>query len=174
MLLRGKSVIAYRPEFVVLDIAMLVDAVGNIVGRQVGNLREQFLELAGCLLLIGLQRRNGVLEFGDLRHQRAGAGIVLGALGFGDFLRGRVAARQRLLQLGDAGAAALVDRNETRSLERKAASLQSAIEGCGVVANPLDVVHGGRLLHHGRTGPATPIRSQWVAPSPGMPGEDRA
>jgi hypothetical protein len=47
---------------VVLDIAMLVDTVGNIVGRQIGDLREQFLELAGCLLLIGLQRRNGVLE----------------------------------------------------------------------------------------------------------------
>ncbi len=162
MLLRNESVIPLRPELVVLHIGVLVEAVGDVVGRQIGDTRQRLFEFAGCLLLVRLQRRNGVLELGDLRHQRPGPGVVLRSFRFGDFLRGRVAARLRMLEPGDAGAAALVDGDEARGLARKAAPRETAIEGFGVFANPFDVVHT----------PSSPSRPE-LPQRPGMTISDR-
>ena len=45
MLLRRERVIALRPEMVMLDVVVLVLAVGHLVERQVGNLRERLVQL---------------------------------------------------------------------------------------------------------------------------------
>ncbi len=52
MLLRDERIIALRSELVVFDIAVLVDAVGDVVGRQIGNAGECLRELGGRLLLL--------------------------------------------------------------------------------------------------------------------------
>src|SRR5262249_58445388 len=61
-----------------------------------------------------------------------------------DLLRRRVAARLRLLGLGDGGAAALVEREQALRLRRQAAARERLVERVGIVANCLDVVHGRR------------------------------
>ena len=71
------------------------------------------------------------------------------ALACADLLRRRVAARLRLLELQDRGAAALVDRDQLVGLGRQPAPRQRRVEGVGVFADPADVVHELRKSEFG-------------------------
>ena len=129
MRLRREAVVAHLAEDVTLHIAVLVDAVGHLVERQVRN-RGQFLrQLLVRRLRRQLELRHRGLELGDLGHQLAGARVVLGLLGLADFLRGRIAPRLRLLGGQDRRAALLVDREQRRRQRRQPAPLQSGVEG---------------------------------------------
>src|SRR5262249_47823583 len=126
--------------------------------------RQHLAELRGRLLLVRVERRDRVLELGDLGHQRARGGIVLRPLRFGDLLGGGVAARLCLLELGNAGATALVDGDETRCLGRKTAPREAAVERLRVFANPFDIVHAPSSPLATGPRPAIPNRLEWVAP----------
>ena len=52
MLLRRERIIALRPETMMLDIVVLVLAVGHFVERQIGNFGQRFFELLGGRLLL--------------------------------------------------------------------------------------------------------------------------
>ena len=129
-----------------------------------------FVELGGGLLLLRVHRGHAVLEVSDLGHQRAGAAFVLRLLRLADLLRGGVAARLRLLEFRDRGAAALVERDQVRRLGRETAPCEAAIEGVGVVANPPDVVHDDVFSPVTGLRPTIPIRPEWTAPSSGTTG----
>src|SRR5262245_33098019 len=160
MLLGLEAVVALGTEAVPLDISTLVVAVGHIVGRQVGKLGKPFLQAGFRLLGCRFERRDAVLQLGDLGHQLVGARVVLLGFGLADLLGGGVAARLRLLQLGNGATAALVaaqKRLDQRVAFRRrhAAPLEPTGELVGIVTNPFDVVHGaGASIVSGRSDPA--------------------
>ena len=125
---------------------------------------------AEACFLLRFHRRDRVLEVGDLRHQGAGARVVLRLLRLADLLRGGVAARLHLLELRDRRAAPLVARDQARGLGREAAARKAAIEGFRIVANPPDVVHDDVFSPVTGLRPAIPIRPERVAPSRGSTG----
>ena len=141
MLLRLERIIALRAEVMMLDIAVLVGAVRHLIERQVRNLREFFLQFLFDLLHRRFKLGKLCLEFANLGHQRICARIVLVLLGVADFLGGRVAARLRLLRCQDGRAALLVERDQRLRQRLQPAPFQRCVEGVGVVANGLDVMH---------------------------------
>ncbi len=112
MLFRSEGIMARRAVDMTLDVVVLILAVRHLVVRQVRDLRQLFLQRLGGRLLLLLHRRDRGLEFGDLGHQLLRGGFVLLGLGLADVLRGGVAARLRLLKLGDQRAARLVERQQ--------------------------------------------------------------
>ncbi len=79
-----EGIVAHRTEYVALHIAMLVDAVGHIIERQVRDRRQFLGQFLVGRLGRGFQLRHGRLEFGDFGHEFCGARLVLGFLGVAD------------------------------------------------------------------------------------------
>ncbi len=104
------------------------------------------LELGVELPLLLLALLDDLLEFRDLGHQLGGRRLVLGGLRLADLLGGRVAARLRLLQLGQVQPPRLVELKEFLRQRREPALLEAGVEGFGVVSDPLDVEHGNGLV----------------------------
>ncbi len=142
MLLRREVVIAFGPEFMMLDIAVLVGAVRHLVERQIGDGRQNILKHHISVFRRLFELRHLGLEIVDLGHQRIGSRVVLGLLGLADVLRRRIAARLRQFGRGDGSAPLFVQFDQPLRLAGQPAALQRAIEGLGVVADPFDVVHG--------------------------------
>ena len=71
MRLRRERVVAHRAEDVALHIAVLVDALGHVVQRQVRDRGELSGELFVRRLRRHFELRHRGLELGDLGHQRA-------------------------------------------------------------------------------------------------------
>ena len=100
--------------------------------------------------LVGLALRrlallDHVLEARHLLHQGLGRRLVLARLGLADLLGGGVAARLRLLQFLNRGAALLVQAQN--SIQRGLRIVETAVrqpleKGVLVVADPFDVEHG--------------------------------
>jgi hypothetical protein len=130
----------------VLDIVVLVLAVRHVLRRQVGNRGKHRIERGRMLLLLGLERRDRVLQLADLGHQRRCRRLILVLLRSTDFLRSGVAPRLRGFGLLDRGAPLLVDRQQRRRLRGEPAPREAAVEGDRVFANPFDVVHGIEAL----------------------------
>src|SRR5262249_28718492 len=87
-----------------------------------------------------------------------GARLILRLLGVTDFPRGRIAPRLRLLGREDGRTAILINRKQRRGHRRKPPALQRRIEGCGIVADRFDVVHGKSKIDSGwgdRSGPSS-------------------
>ena len=145
MLLRRESIIALRPEMMVLDIGALVLAVRHLIERQIGNLRKRLVELRRKLLFLRFERGNLGLEARDLGHERLGGGFLVALLRSADLLRRRVAPRLGRLGLLNRRAPALVERDQLSRFRRQAAPRQSAVEFLLVLADPFDVVHGRSL-----------------------------
>jgi len=68
MLLRCERIVALRAEVMVLDIVVLVLAVGRLGRGQVRDRGEDRVELGRIPLLLGLERRDRVLQRRDLRQ----------------------------------------------------------------------------------------------------------
>ncbi len=146
MRFRRERVCAGLAEHMALHIAVLVDALGHVVQRQVRNRGK----LPGELFVRRLRRQFELwhrgLELGNLRHQRARACVVLRLLGVADFLRRGIAPCLHLLRLEDRRPALLVDRQQRRRQWLQPAPLQAGVEGMGIVADRFDVVHGMQSL----------------------------
>ena len=159
MLLRLECVIALFADDVMLDIAARIGAVRHVVERRVRNLRQLLVELGGERFLLLFHRRQRCLELGHFGHQLVGPGLVLGLFGVADFLGRRIAARLCLLEFGDGRPPLFVERHQLFRQRLQPAPLQAAVEGVGMLANPFDVVHGGRLLIPSWPGLSRPSRS---------------
>ena len=144
MLLGRKAVAVLGPEMMVLHIVVGVLAVRHVGRRkrQVRNLRERVVEFLRELLLLRFQRRNRGLQLRDLGEKLLRRRFLVAFLRCADLLGRRVAPRQGRLRLLDGGAAALVEHDQLLGLRRQPAPRQRLVEGVGIVANPLDVVHG--------------------------------
>ena len=95
-----------------LDIVVLILAVGNAIERQVGNLGQRFLQLPVGGLGPILKLRHRDFQVRDLGHQRLRARLVPRLLGLADVPGGRVAPRLRLLEGMDRRAPRLVGRQQ--------------------------------------------------------------
>src|SRR5580658_5072824 len=93
MLLGRKRIIAPGAEAMMLDVVLFVLAVGDLVERQIWDLRQRIVERLGGGFLLRLYRRHRLLQRADFTQEALGLFLVLVFLGFADFLRRRVAAR---------------------------------------------------------------------------------
>jgi hypothetical protein len=85
MRLWREPVIMRRAEMMPHHIAVLVDAGGHFVKRQVRNRGQFFGKLCIRRLRGQFELRHRGLELGYLGHQGRGARVVLGLLGIADF-----------------------------------------------------------------------------------------
>ncbi len=69
MRLRGEGIVAHRSEHVTLHIAVLVDAVGHLVQRQIRNPGKRGGEFFIRRLRRGFKLRQGGLELGNFGHE---------------------------------------------------------------------------------------------------------
>src|SRR4029079_8723484 len=146
VLFRLECVVTLFAEHMMLDIAAGVGAIRHFVERRVGDLREFLVERSGQSFLLFLHRGQQGFELGDFGHQLACLGLILCLLRVADFLRRRVAASLRLLKFCDGRSALFVERHELFRQRLQPAPFQAAVEGVRMLANPLDVVHGGASL----------------------------
>ena len=77
MLLRRERVFALRSKPMMLDIVVLVFAVGHFVERQVGDFGERGVELVGGFFLRRFQRWNGVFQRRDFGQEPFARFLVL-------------------------------------------------------------------------------------------------
>ncbi len=100
MLLGREGIIAFCAMLMTLDIAVLVRAVRHVVGRQIGDLREQTISaLPSNSLRRLLQMTDSFFEFGHFGHQILRVASSFLGLRFANFLRRRVAPRLRLFEI---------------------------------------------------------------------------
>ena len=94
MLLGRKRVVALGAETMMLDVVLLVLAVGHFVERQIGNFGERIIQcFFGRLLLQLPSAELNSLSTATSAISVLASGFVLFFFRFADFLRGRVAAR---------------------------------------------------------------------------------
>ena len=117
----------------------LVAAVRHVVGRQVGQRREQRVDLGAQARRLGFEPRLLVLALGDLAQQVGGVAAL--RLGGADLLGEAVALGLKLLGLGLRRAPLAGRAPASRPTRRQAAPRQAAVERVGIVADPLEVEH---------------------------------
>ncbi len=143
VILRLEREIARRADRAHELVVVLVLAVGHLIERNIGNAREQRVDLGPEPRGLGFEPRLLVLAGGDLLHDRAG--IAAFRLYRADLARKLVALGLELLGLGLRRAPLLIERKELGNLGRQAAPRQAAVEGIGIVANGLQIEHGPPL-----------------------------
>ena len=133
-------------RFLAVRVALLVGrwvlAIGHVGCRQIGNLRKRVVQFLFDRRLLGLQPRKIFFDFGNLRHKRGRALLILRLFGVTDLLGGGVAALLQTLKLRDHGAALLVERNDLLRLGRQPASCEAAVELLSVLPHPSWIEHG--------------------------------
>jgi len=148
VLLWRKRIIALRPEVMVLDVVVLVLAVGHFGCRQIRNRGERVVQFPRIFLLLCFQRRHRRLDLVDLGHQRGRGDLVASLLSL-ETLRGSfLTPRLCLLCPLDCVSALLIKREDRRRLRWKPAPRKARVEASRVFANPFDVVHGGLLARN--------------------------
>ena len=129
-------------ELAILDVAVLVGALGHVRVRAVRDRGEAFVEDLGGFCLSRVQRRRLVLQARDLGHQTLRPGLVLRLLGAADLLGEGIAALLVGLGRRDRGFARVVQGDELGRERRQPAPAQGVVEGVRILADGADVVHG--------------------------------
>ena len=122
-----------------LHVRRLVETVGRVVRRQVGQRRQQLFDLGVEAALFRLAVADQVLELADLRHQCAR--LLAPSPGRADLLGQPVAPVLGLLDLRPRRASALIKVEHVRRDGIEATPRESGVERFRVFANPPDVVH---------------------------------
>ena len=127
------------------SLLALSSPTGTSSARHIGDGGEQSLERFVVCALLRLAVADRVLERGDLCHQRAWRGLVLGGLGLADLLRSGVAAGLRLLQFLNRcrGVARPAQDRFSRARSSKPRPVSQPWRGVRVLADPFDVEQGG-------------------------------
>src|SRR5579862_2021395 len=146
MLLGRKGVTALRAVAMMLDVILLILAIGHFVERKIRNFGECLGKLLVSLFFRRFLCRHRFFQRGDFVEQRLHLCVVLILLRLADFLRRRVAACLRGFEREDFRAALLVERDQPFRLRFEPAPRQRAIEGVGIVADEANVVHWDRSL----------------------------
>ena len=123
-----------------LDIGALVRALGDIVGRCIGQFGEARVQPLGEVALFFFKRGNARLQPADLFHQ--GRRVTPGALCQSDFLRSLVAAAEQALQFGLDRSALCIQFEYRVCLRRQSTPPQRMVKGAGVFADPTNIMHG--------------------------------
>src|SRR5262245_47932259 len=175
MLLRRESVVGLGTETMMLDVLCCIVAVGHVLKRQVGDLRERVIERVRELLFFRLERRNFGFEARNLCHQCLRRRFLVAFFRRANLARSNISAGKRSFRLLNGAAPALIDGKKLVCLARQTAPRQSAVEFLLMLANPLDVVHvfrrhapaqAGHPVNTGCLGDLVPdskAREYWIA-----------
>ena len=128
-----------------LAIGALVGAVGHVVRWQVGETREQCVELGGERLLLALQRLCRVLQPRDLGDEVRYI-LTLGA-GGADFLRLPVTLLLEILELGLDRAPFCIELLHLGRMGFHTPPDEAKVKQIAVLANPPSAEHDGRACN---------------------------
>src|ERR1700736_4722903 len=87
-----KSIVAHRSEDVTLHIAVLVDAVGDVIDGQIRDLGERFLQFFIYFPLLCLESCDRGFALSDLRPEFLDLTFILCLHGLMDFIGSHLAA----------------------------------------------------------------------------------
>ena len=127
-----------------LDVAVLVLPDRHVVERQVRECGEASVAPRSASPALGFQLRpDRSFDLGDLGHQLARPWPRPSPLGLADLLRGGVAARLRVLELQDRGAALFVEAQEAHGELRRALEVvePAALRAPGRMQAALSRIH---------------------------------
>ena len=125
-----------------LDVVVLVGAVGDFGGGEVGERCQPGFERGGGFGLRGFERGQVFLDARDFGHDVGGARLVLGGLGGADRLACLVAAGEHLLRARLQRARLGIGGEQLGRERRQPAPGEAGVERFRGFADQLDVVHG--------------------------------
>ena len=128
-----------------LDIAALIQAIGHVVGGEVGDRGERVAQRRADRFGVGFQPRQAQFQSCHFGHQRCGGGVILGRLCRADRLGGFVAPCLACLCLRRERPVAAVVRQNRVGHWRKPPAREAGVERGGIVPDETDIVHGRAL-----------------------------